>query len=99
MATPVGVATPRDLKPCPPSFTEKPREHRERRGAGLARRDEGGIAALFARPAHRGDTGRQRAHVGIVPGGPLGPVDSGGRALPRPAGGGIRIETPQRGRP
>ena len=28
---------------------KRPREHRDRRGAGLARRDEGRIAALFVR--------------------------------------------------
>ena len=39
----------RDLRVSSP--WTNPHEHRDRRGAGLARRDEGRIAALFARGA------------------------------------------------
>ncbi|MDE2973340.1 MAG: cytochrome c-type biogenesis protein CcmH [Gemmatimonadota bacterium] len=45
MAAPVGVATPREPKPCLPSFAEKPPEHRGRRRAGGLR---GGFVALIA---------------------------------------------------
>lgn len=41
----------------------------------------------------RGDTGRQRAYVGIVRGGPLA------RSPRHSGGGGIGLETPRRGRP
>ena len=75
MATPVGAATPGSVYVVPPSFTEKPREHRERRrpppsgsgvvdggrGAGAGGDAEAGGDALEGEGRGRGDRPRPGA--------------------------------------